>query len=43
MTNKGTKWNFNPQYAPHFGGMLETMIKAAKQAIMAKQILLTRN
>jgi len=35
MTNKGIKWNFNPPYAPHFGDVFETMIKAAKRAIMA--------
>ena len=35
MTNKGVKWNFNPSYAPYFGGVIECMIKAAKRAIMA--------
>jgi len=35
MTTKGVKWNFNPPYAPHFGGVFETMIKAAKRAIKA--------
>ena len=35
MTHKGVKWTFNPPYAPHFGGVFETMIKAAKRAITA--------
>ncbi len=29
------KWNFNPSIAPHFGGVFEIMIKAAKKAIYA--------
>ena len=29
------KWTFSPPYAPHFGGVFETMIKAAKQAVIA--------
>ena len=32
---KGVKWTFNPPNAPHFGGVFETMIKAAKRAILA--------
>ena len=31
--NRGVKWYFNPPLAPHFGGVHETMIKAAKKAI----------
>ena len=30
VTGKGIKWKFNPPYAPHFGGVFKTMIKAAK-------------
>ena len=35
MTSKKIKWTFNPPYAPHYGGVFETMIKAAKKAIVA--------
>ena len=29
------KWKFNPPAAPHFGGVLEAMVKAAKKAVYA--------
>ena len=35
VSSKGIKWTFSPPYAPHFGGVFETMIKAPKQAVMA--------
>ena len=35
MTSKKIKWTFNPPYAPHYGGVFETMIKAVKKAIVA--------
>ena len=33
--NLAVKWHFNPPYAPHFGDIHETMIKAAKRAVYA--------
>ena len=31
--NKGVQWSFNPTGAPHFGGVYEIMVKAAKKGI----------
>ena len=31
--NKGVQWSFNPPAAPHFGGVHEIMVKAAKNTI----------
>ena len=31
----GVKWHFHPPFAPHFSGVHEVMIKAAKKAIYA--------
>ena len=31
--SKGVQWSFNPPSAPHFGGVYEIVIKAAKKAI----------
>ena len=33
IANKGIKWYFIEPLGPHLGGVLETMIKAAKKAI----------
>ena len=33
--NKGVEWYWNPPAAPHFGGVFEALIKAAKRAISA--------
>ena len=35
IANRGVKWNFNPQMAPYFGGVNESMIKPARRAIKA--------
>ena len=35
LTCQKVKWTFNPPSALHFGGVFETMIKAAKRAILA--------
>ena len=34
-TSHGVKWHFNPSLGPHFSGVHEIMIKAAKKAIYA--------
>ena len=34
-SNKGINWHWNPPASPHFGGVFERMIKAAKRAIKA--------
>ena len=33
--NKGVEWYWNPPAAPHFGGVFEALIKAAKRVISA--------
>jgi hypothetical protein len=33
--SRGIRWLFNPPAAPHFGGVNEIMVKAAKKAIYA--------
>ena len=35
-SNQGVTWQFNPPAAPYFGGVFESMIKAAKRAIYAE-------
>src|SRR5574343_1079611 len=32
---RGIRWFFNPPLAPHFGGVFETIVKAAKRALYA--------
>ena len=34
-SNKGVSWKWNPPAAPRFGGVFESMMKSAKQAIFA--------
>ena len=34
-SNRGVTWHWNPPLAPHFGGVVESMIKSAKRAISA--------
>ena len=31
---RNIKWKFNPPAAPHFGGVFEAMVKAAKRLCM---------
>ncbi|XP_046568673.1 uncharacterized protein LOC124277067 [Haliotis rubra] len=35
LANRGVIWKLNPPHAPNFGGVFESMIKAAKRAIYA--------
>ena len=35
MSNKSTKWHFNPLRASHFGGFVEGLTKSAKRAAAA--------
>lgn len=35
VANNGVTWHFNPPQTPRFGGVHETMIKAAKRAVRA--------
>jgi hypothetical protein len=34
-SHRNIKWVFNPPGAPHFGGVFEVMVKAAKKALYA--------
>ena len=35
LANRGGKWFFNPPLAPHFGDVHDSMIKAAKRAVVS--------
>ncbi|XP_071114954.1 uncharacterized protein [Haliotis cracherodii] len=35
LANRGVIWKFNPPHAPNFGGVFESMVRAAKRAIYA--------
>ena len=35
LANRGVAWKFNPPLGPHFGGVHEIMVKAAKKALKA--------
>ena len=35
LSQHGVQWQFNPPAAPHFGGVLERLVKSAKRALKA--------
>ncbi|XP_065192481.1 uncharacterized protein LOC135823566 [Sycon ciliatum] len=35
MASQGVHWRFNPPLTPHFGGVFECVVKAAKRAMIA--------